>query len=59
MGQRQLSQKVLLNVRNRLSVNKQDKQALDQLAVRWQLDSFRKGEDRTPTRRATVLPPSS
>lgn len=33
------------------------KQALDQLAVRWQLDSFRKGEDRTPTRRATVLPP--
>lgn len=56
-GQRQLSQKVLLSVRNRLSVNKQDKQALDQLAVRWQLDSFRKGEDRTPTRRATVLPP--
>ena len=57
MGQRQLSQKVLLSVRNRLSVNKQDKQALDQLAVRWQLDSFRKREDRTPTRRATVLPP--
>ena len=56
-GQRQLSQKVLLRVRNRLSVNEQNKQALDQLAVRWQLDSFRKGEDRTANRRATVLPP--
>ncbi len=46
-GQSQQSQKVLLRVRNRLSVSEQNKQTLDQLAVRWQLDSFRKGEDRT------------
>jgi hypothetical protein len=39
----------LLRVRNRLSVNEQNNQALDQLAVRWQLDAFRKGEDRTAT----------
>ena len=56
-GQRELSQKVLLSVRNRLSVSEQNKQALDQLAVRWQLDSFRKGEDRTANRRPNVLLP--
>ena len=56
-GQRELSQKVLLRVRNRLSVSEQNKQALDQLAVRWQLDSFRKGEDRTANRRPNVLLP--
>jgi Flp pilus assembly protein TadD len=56
-GQNQLSQKVLLSVRNRLSVNKQNKQVLDQLAVRWQLDSFRKGQNSTATRYATVLSP--
>ena len=56
-GQNQLSQKVLLSVRNRLSVNKQNKQVLDQLAVRWQLDSFRKGQTSTATRYATVLSP--
>ncbi len=46
-GQSQQSQQVLLRVRNRLSVSEQNKHALDQLAVRWQLDSFRKGENRT------------
>ena len=56
-GQHQQSQKVLLSVRNRLSVSEQNKQALDQIAVRWQLDSFRKGEDRTAKPRGTVLPP--
>jgi hypothetical protein len=55
-GQRQLSQNVLLKVRNRLSVSEQNKQALDQLAVHWQLDSFRKGEDQTPNHRPYVLP---
>jgi hypothetical protein len=56
-GQRQLSQKVLLKVRNRLSASEQNRQALDQLAVRWQLDTFRKGDDQTPNRRPNVLPP--
>ena len=55
-GQGQLSQEVLLRVRNRLSVNEKNKQALDQLAVRWQLDSFRKEEDRAVNHRATLLP---
>ena len=55
-GQRQLSQKVLLNIRNSLSISEQNKQAIDQLAVRWQLDSFRKVEVRTASRYATVLP---
>ena len=56
-GQKQQSQKVLLRVRNRLSVNEQNKQALDQLAVRWQLEAFRKGEDRTAKSRLNVLTP--
>ncbi|MDA7677140.1 hypothetical protein N8563_01320 [bacterium] len=43
-GQNEQSQKLLLSVRNRLSVSEQNKEALDQLAVRWQLDAFRKGE---------------
>ena len=56
-GQKQQSQKVLLRVRNRFSVSKQNKQALDQLAVRWQLEAFRKGEDRTAKSRLNVLTP--
>lgn len=56
MGQSQQSQNVLLSLRNRLSVSEKNKQALDQLAVRWQLDSFRKGADRTATPGANVLP---
>ncbi|WP_186523539.1 hypothetical protein [Synechococcus sp. SYN20] len=56
-GQRQLSQEVLLRARNNLSVSEKNKQTLDQLAVRWQLDSFRKGEERTAKRLLNVLPP--
>ncbi|WP_237699199.1 lipopolysaccharide assembly protein LapB [Synechococcus sp. CC9311] len=55
-GQSLQSQKVLLRVRNRLSISEENKQALDQLAVRWQLDSFRKGADKTAKPGATVLP---
>ena len=43
-GQSEQSQKLLHSVRNRLSLSEQNKEALDQLAVRWQLDAFRKGE---------------
>ena len=56
-GQNQQSQKVLLRARNRLPGSEQDKQKIDQIAVRWQLDSFRKSADRTAKPRATVPPP--
>ena len=56
-GKRQLSQKILLRARNRFSVSEQNKQALDRLAVRWQLDAFRKGEERTAKPRLNVLTP--
>jgi Flp pilus assembly protein TadD len=56
-GQNQQSQKVLLRARNRLPISEPNKQELDLLAVRWQLDSFRTGKDRTAKPRATVPPP--
>ena len=43
-GEIEQSQKVLLSLRNRLGMSAEDKQTLDQLAVRWQLDSFRNSE---------------
>jgi Flp pilus assembly protein TadD len=56
-GQNQRSQKVLLSARNRLPISEQNKKELDLLAVRWQLDSFRNGKERTAKLRATVPPP--
>jgi len=55
-GQNQQSQQVLLSARNRLSGSEENKQTLDQLAVRWQLDSFRNSEDSTAKHPASVLP---
>lgn len=40
-GQVQQSQKLLVNLRNRISISKKDKQDLDQIAVRWALESAR------------------
>ena len=56
-GQNQRAQEVLLRLRNRLSVREEDKQALDQLAVRWQLDSFRQSQGNTAEQRD--IPPSA
>jgi Flp pilus assembly protein TadD len=56
-GQNQQSQKVLLRARNRLPISEPNKKQLDLLAVRWQLDSFRNGKERTAKPRATVPPP--
>ncbi len=58
-GQNQQSQQVLLSARNRLSGSEENKQTIDQLAVRWQLDSFRNSEDSTAKHRASVLPPTT
>jgi Flp pilus assembly protein TadD len=58
-GQNRQSQKVLLKARNRMPVSEQDKQVIDQIAVRWQLDSLRKGADRTAKPPATMLPAPS
>lgn len=43
-GQIQQSQQLLVSVRNRVSISKKDKLALDQLAVRWALEAARKTE---------------
>ncbi len=40
-GQVQQSQKLLVNLRNRISISKKHKQDLDQIAVRWALESAR------------------
>ena len=56
-GQDRQAQEVLLSLRNRLSVREEDKKALDQLAVRWQLDSFRQGQGKTAEQREP--PPSA